>query len=513
MLREGADDPNAYTLSSALKACKGMKSLPCGSLVHGLAVKHGMGGSVYVDNALLDMYATCCVTMDDACVVFRDMREKNDVSWTTLITGYTHRGYGYGGLRIFRQMLMEGVEPSSFSFSIAVRACTSISSCTHGKQIHGAVYKHGLDSNVPVMNSILDMYCRCSSLCEASHCFHDMTQRDLITWNTLIAGYEKAEPNESLYLFSQMESGGFSANCFTFTSVIAACANLAVLGCGQQVHGGIFRRGLDGNLALANALIDMYAKCGSIVDSRRIFGEMSCRDLVSWTSMMIGYGSHGYGKEAVELFNKMVSSGVRPDRIVFMAVLSACSHAGLVDEGLCYFQSMSGDYKITPNQEIYGCVVDLLGRGGRVEKAYELIESMPFKPDESVWAAFLGACKAHRLPGLGKLVARRVLDSRPNMTGIYLMLSNMYAADGKWGDCAKMRKLMRGMGNKKEAGRSWVEVRDQVYSFVVGDKVGSHMECVYEVLETLVQHMKTAGYIPDVDCSIDDLEDGPCYRS
>ncbi|KAK3012260.1 hypothetical protein RJ639_012171 [Escallonia herrerae] len=310
MLREDTDDPNAYTLSSALKACKGMKSLPCGSLVHGLAVKHGMGGSVYVDNALLDMYATCCVTMDDACV--------------------------------------EGIEPSSFSFSIVVRACTSISSCTHGKQIHGAVYKHGLDSNVPVMNYILDMYCRCSSLCEASHCFHDMTQRD---------------------------------------------------------------------------------------------------------------------------------------------------------------------YKIAPNQEIYGCVVDLLGRGGRVEKAYELIESTLFKPDESVWAAFLGACKAHRLLGLGKLVVRRVLDLRPNMTGIYLMLSNMYAADGKWGDCAKMRKLMSGMGNKKEAGRSWVKVRDQVYSFVVGDKVGSHMECVYEVLETLVQHMKTARYIPDVDCLIHDLEDGPCYRS
>lgn len=398
-------------------------------------------------------------------------------------------------------------EPNPFSFSIAVRACASIGSYTYGKQIHGAIIKYGFDSSIPVMNSILDMYCRCSCLCEARHCFHIMTHRDLITWNTLIAGYEKTDPKASLCIFSHMESQGFSPNCYTFTSVIAACSNLAVLGCGQQVHCRILQRGLEGDLALGNALIDMYAKCGSIVDSSRYFGKMCDRNLVSWTSMMIGYGTHGYGKEAIALFDEMVGSGIRPDRIVFMAVLSACSHAGLVDEGLSYFKSMTADYKITLDQEIYGCVVDLLGRGGRVQEAYELIESMPFKPDESVWGAFLGACKAHGLP-LGKKAARRVLDSRPNMTGIYVMLSNIYAADGKWGDFAKMRKLMRRMGNKKETGRSWVEVRNRVCSFIVRDKVGSHIELVYAILEMLVQHMTEAGYVPDVDCLIHDNEDG-----
>ncbi|KAL6334457.1 hypothetical protein AAG906_015650 [Vitis piasezkii] len=191
-----------------------------------------------------------------------------------------------------------------------------------------------------------------------------------------------------------------------------------------MIHGRIIRRGLDGNLALSNVLIDMYSKCGNIADSHQVFGGMSRRDLVSWTTMMIGYGTHG-----------------------------ACSHAGLVDEGLRYFKLMVGDYNISPDQEIYGCEVDLLGRAGKVEEAYELIESMPFKPDECVWGPFLGACKAHRFPNSRKLATHGILDPRPNMAGTYVMLSNIYAADGKWGVC-KTRKLMKRMGNKKETGRA-----------------------------------------------------------
>ncbi|KAI5326289.1 hypothetical protein L3X38_035363 [Prunus dulcis] len=501
-------EPNAFTFSSVLKACKGMKALSCGALVHGGAIKQGMQGSIYVENALMDMYATCCASMDDACMVFNDIHEKNDVSWTTLITGFTHRGNGYSGLQVFRQMLLEEAELNPFSFSIAIRACASIGSHTFGKQIHSAVIKHGFESNLPVMNSILDMYCRFGCLSEANQYFHEMPQRDLITWNTLISGYERFDSKESLLIFSHMDTEGFSPNSFTFCSVISACAILAVLNYGEQVHGRIIRGGLNKNLALANALVDMYAKCGSITDAHKIFSQMSHRNLVSWTSMMIGYGAHGYGKEAVELFDEMVKSGIRPDQIVFMAVLSACSHAGLVDEGLRYFKSMINDYKITPDQDIYGCVVDLLGRAGRVEEAYELIESMPFKPDESVWGALLGACKEHELPHLGKVAARRMLDLRPNMVGTYVMLSNIYAAEGEWGEFANTRKLMRGMENKKEAGRSWIEVRNQVYSFVVGDKVGSHIKLVYGVLQVMILHMKEAEHINDLNCSMHDLDDG-----
>ncbi|KAE8675451.1 Golgi apparatus membrane protein-like protein ECHIDNA [Hibiscus syriacus] len=416
-----------------------------GGLVHGMAMKLGLEGSLYVDNALMDMYATCCVSMEDACSVFRVTKEKNMVTWTTLITGYTHRGDGYGGLQVFREILLEGAELNPHSFSISISACATI-----------------------------DMYCRCGFLSEANEYFHEMTEKDLIGWNTLIAGYGRLD---SYYLTSPLphiwEKG---------TAIfIAACANSAVLNCGKQVHTGIVRRGLQGNPVLANAL-DMYAKCGSIADSHKIFSEMSDRNLVSWTSMMIGYGAHGCGKEAVKLFDED-------------------------DEGLRCFKSMS-TYNVNPDQEIYGCVVDLLGRGGRVEEAYQLIKSMPFKPNESVWGALLGACKAHKLTKMGKLAAFKLLDLRPNNLGAYVILSNIYAAEGKWGEFARMRKLMRRTGSRKEAGRSWIEVRNQVYSFVVGDKVDSHTECLYGVVELLILHMKEAGYMPDLHCLIHDLEDG-----
>ncbi|CAI9103584.1 OLC1v1002097C1 [Oldenlandia corymbosa var. corymbosa] len=491
--------PNEYTFSSALKACKGMESHFCGLLVHGLVIKYPMRGCIYVENVLLDMYATCSSTMDEASMLFEEISNKNDVSWTTLIAGYTHKNDGYGALRVFRQMLMEEAKLNPFCTSIIVRACASIGSYGYGKQMHAAVVKYGFESNITVMNSILDMYCRCSFLSDAEECFHGMTEKNSITWNTLIAGYEKSDSHKSLIMYSRMESEGYSSNCFTFTSILAAVSNLAVLSFGEQIHGRIIQRGLGGDVEMDNALIDMYAKCGNIINSRKIFDQMPWKNLLSWTSMMIGYGSHGYGKEAVELFDEMVKSGTRPDYIVFMAVLSACSHAGLVEEGLRYFRSMIGDYNIKLEQGVYGCVVDLLGRAGKVEEAYELIKSMPFPADETVWGVFLGACKMHKHPNLGKLAVSRVLELKPSIVGTYVTLSNLYAADGNWGEFAAARKLMRRMGNKKETGRSWVELQNQMYCFVAGDKMGSHIEWVYQVLEELVQHMKDLGHGSDLD--------------
>ncbi|XP_047341282.1 putative pentatricopeptide repeat-containing protein At1g56570 [Impatiens glandulifera] len=490
MVRDGRNRPNAFTFSSVLKACKGLGSLSSGALVHGLSIKHGLDGGLYVSNALIDMYASCSVSMHDASMVFEDIGQRTAVSWTTFIAGYTHRGDGYGGIQTFKRMLSEEVMPCSFSLSITVRACASISSPTCGKQIHAEVIKCGFESDIPVMNSLLDMYCRCNYLVEANQCFNETNPRDLITWNTLIAGYEKSDSTESLHIFSQMESSGFSPNCFTFTSIVAACANLTVLSFGQQVHGSIHRKGFERNLILANALIDMYAKCGNISDSYKVFTMMGERNLVSWTSMMIGYGSHGYGTEAVDLFNQMVESGVRPDRIVFIAVLGACSHAGLVNEGLTCFNKMVSEYKLAPDQEIYGCVVDLLGRAGKVMEAYGFIENMPFTADESVWGAFLGACREHRIPNIEKLVGRRIMAMKPNIPTTYLTLSNIYAAEGKWGEFAKIRKLMRGMRRRKQAGTSWVEVQNEVRSFVVGNNVGTDMEPIHLSLNMLVDHMK-----------------------
>ncbi|XP_077218378.1 tetratricopeptide repeat (TPR)-like superfamily protein [Tasmannia lanceolata] len=506
MQREGMD-PNAFTISNVVKACKGMESCFCGATVHGLAIKHGLDGCMYVENSLVDMYATCSGDMGDACMVFEGIQMKTGVSWTTMIAGYTRRAEGYAGIRVFRRMLQDGVELNPFSCSIVIRACASVGSLIFGKQIHSAAVKSGLESNLPVGNSLVDMYCRCICLAEAKQYFNDMLWRDLITLNTLIAGFERVGSHESLRLFSQMSLYDLKPNCFTFTSIAAASANLAVLSCGQQVHGGIIRRGYGGSVALANALIDMYAKCGCIADSRRFFDEMPRRDLVSWTSMMIGYGYHGYGREAIKLFNEMVGLGFQPDHVVFMGVLSACSHAGLVDEGLKFFESMCSEYCVHPDQEIYGCAVDLLGRAGRVTEAYKLLETMPFEADESVWGALLGACKVHRNSDLGRLAAQKILQLRPKGAETYVILSNIYASDGKWSEFAKTRKIMKEIGSKKETGRSWIELRDQVHSFAVGERFSPNLELVYKELQMLVQHMKDAGYVPDSDCLLHYLED------
>ncbi|KAF8098288.1 hypothetical protein N665_0269s0014 [Sinapis alba] len=491
MIRQGTN-PNEFTLSSVLTSCRNMKVLAYGCLVHGVVVKLGMEGSIYVDNALMNMYATCSATVDAACLVFRYIKVKDEVTWTTLITGFTHLGDGVGGLKMYKQMLMENEDVTPHCITIAVKASASIDSVTTGKQIHSSVVKRGFHSNLPVMNSILDLYCRCGYLTEAKRHFHEMVDKDLITWNTLISELERSDSSEALLMFQRFESQGFVPNCYTFTSLVAACANIAALNCGQQLHGRIYRRGFNKNVELANALIDMYAKCGDIPDSERVFGEIAeRRNLVSWTSMMIGYGSHGYGAEAVEIFDEMVSVGIRPDRIVFMAVLSACRHAGLVERGLKYFSVMESEYGIKPDQDIYNCVVDLLGRAGRIEEAYELVETMPFKPDESTWGAILGACKAHKHTGLiSRLAARRVMELKPRMVGTYVMLSYIYAAERKWGDYARVRKMMRMMGNKKEVGVSWILVENQVFSFSVSDKACPSADSVYSVLGLLIEETR-----------------------
>ncbi|KAI3515518.1 hypothetical protein L1887_14417 [Cichorium endivia] len=259
MMMECSDHPNAFTFSSVLKACKGMKSLCCGAISHALALKHGLvGTSIYVDNALLDMYATCCISMKYALSVFQEIPVKNQVSWTTLITGFTHRNNEIAALEVFQQMLTEEAEQSAYSFSIAIRACAGITSYAYGKQIHASVVKHGFDHNIPVTNSLLDMYCKCNHFHEADICFNQMNEKDNITWNTLIAGYQNSNPIKSLQLLSQMELQECPPNHFTFSSIITACTNLSILTCGQQIHGKIFKIGLDQNLPLANSLIDIF---------------------------------------------------------------------------------------------------------------------------------------------------------------------------------------------------------------------------------------------------------------
>ncbi|KAH0465397.1 hypothetical protein IEQ34_005500 [Dendrobium chrysotoxum] len=482
-------DANAFTLSSILTACRVMEFAEFTASVHAIAVRRGIIGQMHVDNALVDAYSAFPCGIDDAFKVFDGISQRSPVSWTTIIAAYVRHGNGGAAVQMCSQMLKEGVELNPFTLSITVRASAAVESLIFGRQIHAATVKIGHGSNLHVSNAITDMYSRCMSFPEARQYFSEMPQKDLITWNTMIAGLDRAGSLDSCRLLLNMFSQSVQPNFFTFTTIISSCAKLSKLSFGQQIHCVVVHRGFGENQQIANALVDMYAKCGSIADSQKVFNKMCYRDLVSWSSMIIGYGVHGYGKEAVELFNEMVSYGIQPDSILFMGVINACSHAGMVEEGLKFFNLMESIYGVQPDKEVYGCMIDLLGRSGRLGEASELIEKMPFEPDESLWGALLGACKMHGNAKLGRLAAQKILNLKPKGAKTYVILSNIYAAASEWASFAEIRKLMRGVGGKKEVGMSWIEVREEVYSFVASDQSNPCVSLASEVLAMLICHM------------------------
>jgi pentatricopeptide repeat protein len=386
-------------------------------------------------------------------------------------------------------MVQVGVELSPFTCSIALHACVSIANLRIGQQLHLLSLKKALSANLAVANALIHVYCNCAHLLDARRIFDEIPEKNSVTWNTLIAGYSQCNPLMALQLFRDMN---LQQNCFTLTSITSSCAGVAALRLGKQVHGAVLRRNYGEDLQLSNALVDMYSKCGSIADAKRMFNRMGCKDKLSWTAMICGYGMNGYANEAIQLFSSMVHAGVCPDHVVFLALISACSHAGLVDEGWNFFRSMTTEYKMQPKKEVYGCVINLLARAGRLREAFDLINRMPFAPDESIWGALLGACKMHKNVELGRLVARRIIEVNPDGAKTYILLANIYAAGNKWGEYAVTRRLLRGIGNRKEAGMSWIDVNDKMYSFNTADSSSCQVSLADEVLQILARHMHGA---------------------
>ncbi|KAF0916917.1 hypothetical protein E2562_015091 [Oryza meyeriana var. granulata] len=353
--------PNEYTLSSVLTACRGAGALAAAATpLHAVAVRRGVDRMPYVVNALIDAYASLAEGVEDARRLFDALGSgRTAASWTSMIAGYARWGQERTGLWLFQTMVKDGVELSPFACSIALHACASVIDLCLGQQIHLHCIRKALDANLAVVNSLINMYCTCARILDARRLFDETPERNLITWNTMIAGYSQCNPLMALQLLLDMND---EPNCFTLTSITSACADLAALRCGKQVHGAVLRRSYSDNLQMCNALVDMYSKCGSIANAKKLFDRMGCKDKFSWTSMIAGYGMNGYGNDAVQLFSSMIHAGVHPDHVVFLSLISSCSHAGLVDEGWNFFRSMVDEYNLQPNKEVYGSVVNLLGR-------------------------------------------------------------------------------------------------------------------------------------------------------
>eukprot|EP01018_Ginkgo_biloba_P011341 Gb_31474 [translate_table: standard] len=499
--------PDNFTFPFVLKACAGLSALKEAKEIHGHIIRIGFELDIYVRNSLVAVYIKCG-SLDIARQLFDRIPIRNVVTWSAIIDGYVQSGHSNEALVLFRKMQLEDVIPNSITIASVLQACAHLAALRRGKQIHGYILRSEVESDVCLETALVDMYARCGKTEIASQVFAKMSQRDVVAWNSMIGGYaQSGHANEAFTHFHKMQLADLIPDSFTVVHVLRACTLIAALQQGKWIHGYTIRRGLDSNVLVGNSLIHMYAKCGSIVIAHHVFDKMRKRDVISWSAMIAGYGMHGHGYEALALFTQMQEAGVKPDYITFICLLSACSHSGLLDEGWQYFDSMIRDYCIIPGVEHYACMVDLLGRSGHLQEALDFIKKMPLEPDVSVWGALLGACRIHNNVELGECVAEHLFELDPEDGGGYVLLSNIYAAGGRWDDVKKVRTLMKDRQLKKTPGCSFIEVNNKIHAFFVGDRSHPQSEKIYAMLETLSAKMEEAGYVPNTNFVLHEVEE------
>eukprot|EP01018_Ginkgo_biloba_P034138 Gb_28038 [translate_table: standard] len=506
MQRSGIQ-PNNFTFPFVLKACAALSALQEGKEIHDQVVRTGFESYVFVGNALVDMYAKCgCVQV--ARELFDKMSKRDVVSWNAMIAGYAQNGHPNEALTLFNEMQVAGLKPNLITMKSVLPACAHLEALQQGEWIHNHIIRSGFQSDVIMETALVDMYAKCGRIAIARQLFDKMSKRNVLTWSAMIAGYaQSGHVNEALTLFHQMQLENVIPDAVTMLNVLPACAHVAALQQGKRIHGYIIRSGFEAHVAVGNALIDMYAKCGNINFAHQLFDIMSKRDVISWNAMIAAYGMHGYGKDALALFSRMQQRGMKPDDVTFICVLSACSHAGMVLEGWQSFNSMRQDYSITPRVQHYTCMVDLIGRAGHLEEAEDFIKKMPIEPNVSVWGALLGACKIHSNIELGERVAQHIFNIEPENPGYYVLLSNIYAAAGRWDYVETMRAMMKDRGLKKPPGWSFIEVFNKVHAFSVGDRLHPQAEKIYALLHSLAGQMKEAGYFPNTSAVLHNVEE------
>ncbi|XP_072985312.1 putative pentatricopeptide repeat-containing protein At1g17630 [Typha latifolia] len=494
-------------------------------------------------NTLLSGYSMNCDS-EAANEVFRRMEdagtEANPVTWTTLLSVHARCRRHEEVVDLFCEMRARGGKGTAEAMAVVLSVCPYIGGAAldKGREVHGYGVRCGFEQYPFVRNSLICMYGKLGNREEAERLFTQAKVKDLVCWNALISAYAAAglcdkayeifalmeeakevSPNVvswsavigafasnemiegALELFRRMQQSRLSPNSVTVATVLSACAELSALKLGREIHGHTIRGAMDRNLLVANGLLNMYAKSGSLRDGRLVFDQIDDQDLISWNSMIAGYGMHGLCDEALATFDDMVRVGYEPDEVTFIAMVSACSHAGRVADGRQLFDQMIEKYKISPSMEHYACMVDLLGRAGLLREAAELIEKMPVKPNLCVLGALLNSCRIHGNAAFAEDTAARVLGMEGESTGSYMLLSNTYAACGRWEDSARVRVMTKVRSLKKNPGQSWIEVRNKVHVFSAGSILPPGAEGIYVVLEDLYLQMEAENYaIEELHC-------------
>ncbi|KAI9084770.1 hypothetical protein K1719_033176 [Acacia pycnantha] len=490
--------PDKHTLCRLLHSTKCVaetKQIHCHAIVTGLFLQG------YLQNTLIKVYLDN-KNSDSALRLLHHMPAPDSVSFNITMVGFAKHGFGAKALQLFHRMVSLGVEPDDFTILGLIVSCRQLRNLKLGKSVHAWIQrrKDFGSSYLILWNALLDMYlkfkevelackifnqlakkdiiswntlivgCVKSGELKLAHDFFDqMPSRDLVSWNSLIAGYaQNGHYSMVVELIKSMPAHNVSPDHVTMVSFICAAAEIGVLDQGKLVHGWAMKKAAKIDAFMGSALIDMYCKCGSVKSALTIFRELPEKDVVVWTTMITGFAFHGLGSKALELFAEMQKS-VKPNEVTFVAILTACTHSGLVDQGMKVFHDMKAIYGIEQRVEHYGCLVDLLGRSGRLAEAKVVLDTMPMKPSRSAWGAMLSACRAHGNVELAEMALTRLLDLEPDREGAYILLSNVYAACGRWSYSDHVREIMEGRGLKKTVGRSSVSIDGVIHDFVASD--------------------------------------------
>ncbi|KAK1394232.1 Chlororespiratory reduction 2 [Heracleum sosnowskyi] len=495
-------NPTQHTYELLILSCSRQNSLSDAGIVHRRLIHDGFDQDPFLATKLIDMYSHLD-SLERARKVFDRIRRRTVFVWNAIFRALSLKGNGEEVLELYRRMNAIGVRSDRFTYTYVLKACVVGEwlswGLSKGREIHAQILRHGYESHVHVMTTLVDMYARLGCVDDACFVFNEMTERSVVSWSAMIACYVKNGMSlEALELFREMmvQSDDLLPNSVTMVSVLQACTALAALEQGKLIHAYVLRKGLDTVLPVTSALVTMYARCGELELGRRIFDQMDRRDVVSWNSMISSYGSHGFGRKAIDLFNEMVSSGTKPSLISFVSVLGACSHEGLIEEGKSLFQSIRKDHGTSPCVEHYACLVDILGRANHLDEAAKIIVDMRIEPGPKVWGSLLGSCRIHCNVEFAERAFKRLIQLEPTNAGNYVLMAEIYAQAGMWDEVTRVKDLLETRGIQKLSGCSWIEVKRKIYSFMSADELNPQNEQIHALLLKLSTEMKEMGYVP-----------------
>ncbi|KAK9668902.1 hypothetical protein RND81_13G094800 [Saponaria officinalis] len=504
---EGGYEVDYNTYDALINACIGLKSIRESKRVFNYMINSGFELDQYMRNRVLLMHIKCGM-LADARILFDEMPERNSVSWNMMIAGVVDAGDYIEAFRLFLTMWSDYPCADSRTFASMIRATAGLGLIYPGKQLHSCAVKMDLSDDVFVSCALIDMYSKCGSIDDAQFVFDEMPIKTTVGWNSIIAGYAlHGYSEEALSLYYEMQDSGVAMDHFTFSIVVRICARLGSLEHAKQAHAGLVRHGFSLDTVANTALVDLYSKWGRIDDARNLFDKMSSKNVISWNALIAGYGNHGQGEKAVELFEKMVREGMRPNHVTFLAVLSACSYSGLSDHGWEIFDSMNTVHGVNPRAMHYACMIELLGREGLLDEALALIKDAPFEPTMNMWAALLTACRVHRNLELGRFAAEKLYGMGPEKLGNYVLLLNIYNSLGKSEEAASVIDKLQQKGLRIMPACTWIDIKKQSYSFSSGDVAHVQAEEIFEKLDSLIAEISEHGYTPENRSLLPDVDE------